>query len=107
MASVDLDDAYYSIPFSKAVQEYLKFRKRNEVYRFVFLQWVIHLPSNIQKTAQTSFCSPATARPLVLLYKDDFLLTRPIYDECARLMSQPLLHCLTPLGLLYTQLSQL
>ena len=40
MTSIDLRDAYYSVPISPQHRKYLKFIWRDQLYQFTCLPWV-------------------------------------------------------------------
>ena len=88
-ASVDLKDAYYSVPVDKEFRKYLCFYWENSLYRFtslpnglssaprVFTKLMKPVFSHLRKMGYTNIC-----------YIDDILLQGDTYEECLENVTQ-------------------
>ena len=87
LASIDLKDAYYSVPISTNHQKFLKFEmERHPVSICVFPEWISTLSSKIYKAAKASFFNieKTMSHFSSILYIDDSWLTAENFYFCIR-----------------------
>ncbi len=86
MASIDLKDAYYSVPIAKPYQKYLKFEWNNMLFMFTCFPdgRVGFLSQKIYQANEASICHPATAWSPSSGYIDDSWLMGTTWDDCAK-----------------------
>ena len=84
MASVDLKDAYYSIPIAKDHEKYLKFVFNNNIYYFKALPNGYGPAMRIfTKVLKIPFSHLRKLGHLSVVYVDDTLLLRVSIGECS------------------------
>lgn len=49
MTSIDLQDAYFTFPIVLEHRKYLKLRWKDEIWQFVGLPWVLHVPQEFSQ----------------------------------------------------------
>ena len=85
MASIDLKDAYYSVPIAKPHQKYLKFEWNNMLYKFTcFLNGLAFCPRKFTKLMKPVFATLRQLGHLSSGYIDDSWLMGPVWDDCAK-----------------------
>lgn len=83
MGSVDLQNAYYSIPVHPAHQKYLKFAWQGKLYQFTCLaQGLASAPRLFTKIMKPVFATLRGKGHLSSSYLDDSFLVGSSYDEC-------------------------
>lgn len=85
MASVDLKDAYYSVPIAKPHQKYLKFELNNMLFQFTcFPNGLAFCPRKFTKLMKPVFAILRQLGHLSSGYIDDSWLMGPVWDDCAK-----------------------
>ena len=85
MASIDLKDAYYSVPIAKPHQKYLKFEWNNMLYKFTcFPNGLAFCPRKFPKLMKPVFATLRQLGHLSSGYIDDSWLMGPVWDDCAK-----------------------
>ena len=85
MASIDLKDAYYSVPFATADQKYLKFQWRGKLYKYVcFPNRLAFCPRKFTKLLKTVYSHLRQLGQLSASHIDDSYLQGDDYDDCER-----------------------
>jgi hypothetical protein len=85
MASVDLKDAYYSVPIANEHQKYLKFLWRGELYKFVcFPNGLAFCPRKFTKLLKPISSSLRQLGHLSVGHTDDSYLKGDDYSDCAK-----------------------
>ena len=85
MASIDLKDAYYSVPIAKPHQKYLKFEWNNMLYKFTcFPNGLAFCPRKFTKLMKPVFATLRQLGHLSSGYIDDSWLMGPVWDDCAK-----------------------
>ena len=85
MASIDLKDAYYSVPIAKPHQKYLKFEWNNMLYKFTcFPNGLAFCPRKFTKLMKPVFATLQQLGHLSSGYIDDSWLMGPVWDDCAK-----------------------
>ena len=85
MVSVDLKDAYYSVPIAKPHQKYLKFEWNNMLFKFTcFPNGLAFCPRKFTKLMKPVFATLRQLGHLSSGYIDDSWLMGPVWDDCAK-----------------------
>ncbi len=83
MASIDLKDAYYSVPICQGHTKYLKFECKGTFYKFTCLpNWLACAPRWFTKLLKPVVALLHEKDHLVSSYTDDLYLQGATYDEC-------------------------
>ena len=102
MASIDLKDAYYSVPIATADQKYLKFQWQGKLYKYVcFPNGLAFCPRKFTKLLKPVYSHLRQLGHLSASHIDDSYLQGDDYDECERNVWDTV-KLLIPLDLLYT-----
>ena len=95
MASLDLKDAYYSLPMCEEFQNYLVFMWRGKAYKFLCLPFGLSIaPRVFTKVLKPVVSSIRKSGFNVVAYLDDYFLMQPSSDQCSLAVNftQNLLH---------------
>ena len=85
MGSIDLKDAYYSVPIDDAYQKYFKFVFNNTLYKFLCLpNGYCHGPRKFTKLLKPVLALLRLQGHILAAYIDDMLNIGSDYDECVR-----------------------
>ena len=85
MASIDLRDAYYSVPIHSSDQKYLKFMWRGVLYKFTALpNGLSSGPREFTKLLKPPFSFLRSSGHTIVGYIDDTLLISQDEDDCHR-----------------------
>ena len=85
MASIDLKDAYYSVPIATADQKYLKFQWRGKLYKYVcFPNGLAFCPRKFTKLLKPVYSHLRQLRHLSASHIDDSYLQGDDYDDGER-----------------------
>ena len=85
MVSIDLSDAYYSVPIHVKDQKYLKFTWRGKLYQFTALpNGLSSGPREFTKLLKPPFSHLRSLGHIIVGYIDDTLLTTQSEPECQR-----------------------
>ena len=85
MASIDLKDAYFSVPIAKPHQKYLKFEWNNMLYKFTcYPNGLAFCPRKFTKLMKPVFATVRQLGHLSSGYIDDSWLMGPVWDDCAK-----------------------
>ena len=85
MASIDLKDAYYSVPIATADQKYLKFQWRGKLYKYVcFPNGLAFCPRKFTKLLKPVYSHLRQLGHLSASHIDDSYLQGDDYDDCER-----------------------
>ena len=85
MASIDLKDAYYSVPIATADQKYLKFQWRGKLYQYVcFPNGLAFCPRKFTKLLKPVYSHLRQLGHLSASHIDDSYLQGDDYDDCER-----------------------
>ena len=107
MASIDLKDAYYSVPIHKDDQKYLKFYWRGTLYQYTcFPNGLAICPRKFTKLLKPVFSNLRSLGHLSVIFIDDSYLQGADFSLCVKNVQDILLHYLIDWALLYTQRSQ-
>ena len=83
MASVDLKDAFYTIPIFKAHQKYLKFQFQGKFYKFTCMPMGYGPSMRVfTKVLKVPYSHLRKQEHISAIYVDDNLLIGKSYDEC-------------------------
>ena len=83
MASIDLKDAYYSVPIRVEQQKFLKFIWKGEGYKFTcFPNGLALCPRKFTKLMKPAYCYLRKQGHLSVSYIDDSYLQGDSYDDC-------------------------
>ncbi len=83
MASIDLKDAYYSVPISKDSQKYLKFKYGTQLYQFTcYPNGLSFCPRKFTKIMKVPLSALHSKGHIVSGYIDDFFLLNDSYYGC-------------------------
>ena len=87
MCSIDLKDAYYSVPVHSTSQKYLKFRWKNTYYKFLtFCNGLSCCPRHFTKILKPVFACLREKGHESVVYIDDSYLQGNSYTSCAKNM---------------------
>ena len=85
MASIDLKDAYYSVPIAKLHQKYLKFEWNNMLFQLTcFPNGLAFCPRKFTKLMKPVFATLRQLGHLLSGYIDDSWLMGTVWDDCAK-----------------------
>ena len=85
MGSIDLTDAYYSVPISRKFQKYLKFRSEGKFYHFTCMpNGLASAPRNFTKLLKPVFARLREYGHISCGYLDDIFLVGKDYTSCER-----------------------
>ena len=85
MASIDLKDAYYSVPIATVDQKYLKFLWRRKLYKYVcFPNGLAFCPRKLTKLLKPVSSHLRQLGHLSASHIDDSYLQGDDYDDCER-----------------------
>ena len=85
MASIDLKDAFYSVPIATADQKYLKFQWRGKLYKYVcFPNGLAFCPRKFTKLLKPVYSHLRQLGHLSASHIDDSYLQGDDYDDCER-----------------------
>ena len=85
MASIDLKDAYYSVPIAQPHQKYLKFEWNNMLFKFTcFPNGLAFCPRKFTKLMKPVFAILRQLGHLSSGYIDDSWLMGSVWDDCAQ-----------------------
>ena len=85
MASIDLKDAYYSVPIATVDQKYLKFLWRGKLYKYVcFPNGLAFCPRKFTKLLKPVYSHLRYLGHLSASHIDDSYLQGDDYDDCER-----------------------
>ena len=85
MASIDLKDAYYSVPIATADQKYLKFQWRGKLYEHVcFPNGLAFCPRKFTKLLKPIYSHLRQLGHLSASHIDDSYVQDDDYDDCER-----------------------
>jgi hypothetical protein len=91
MASIDLQDAYYSVPVSEAYQKYLKFAWKGNLYQFTCLpNGLASAPRIFTKLLKPVYASLRSLGHIVFGYIDDSYLQGDDVQSCKENVSATL-----------------
>ena len=83
MASIDLKDAYYSVPICQEQQKFLKFIWKGKVYNFTcFPNGLALCPRKFTKHMKPAYCYLRQQGHFSVSYIDDSYLQGDDYDDC-------------------------
>ena len=83
MASIDLKDAYYSVPIDESHQKFLKFQCQEALYQFTCLaQGLSSTPRLFTKLLNAVFSYLRRKGHISSSYLDDSLLMGQLFCEC-------------------------
>ena len=82
MASIDLKNAYNSVPVTSTHQKYLKFEWNNVLYKYLLSQWACLSPQKIYQ--ETVYATLRKLGHQSSAYIDDIWLIGFDWDSCAR-----------------------
>ena len=83
MASIDLHDAYFSIPIHEDHQKYLKFLRKRILYKFTCMpQGIACAPRLFTKLMKPVYSSPRSKGLVSIGYLDDSFLVGDTKDSC-------------------------
>ena len=89
MASVDIQDSYYTVPVTKEHQKYLKFSWREKLYQFTCLpNGLASAPRIFTKILKPLFKILRQKGFLLSSYIDDCYLQDDTFEECAENVTQ-------------------
>ena len=84
MASIDLKDAYYSVPIQQDFQSFLKFSYKNKLYKFtVFPNGLAHCPRKFTKITKVPMSKLRLAGCIIEGYIDDFFTQGGTSKACS------------------------
>lgn len=85
MTTVDLKDAYYSIPMHSEHRKYLRFAWKNQLYEFTCVPFGLSAaPYCFTKLLKPVLCILRQNNILCVNYLDDFLILGESYEQCLR-----------------------
>ena len=91
MASIDLRDAYWHVPISKAFRPYLAFTSGKNIYQFCVLPFGLNIaPRVFTKVLRPVHSRLASKGVNVLMYLDDWLVYAPTREECTVMVQHTL-----------------
>ena len=103
MASVDLQDAYYSVPINEKCQKYLKFSWQGELFQFTCLpNGLASAPRLFTKLLKPVYSTLRQMGHTNVGYIDDSYLQGPSFDDCSNNV-QDTVHLFTKVGFLLNQ----
>lgn len=103
MASVDLQDAYYSVPINENYQKYLKLSWQGELFQFTcFPNGLASAPRLFTKLLKPVYSTLRQMGHINVGYIDDSYLQGPSFDDCSDNV-QDTVHLLTKVGFLLNQ----
>ena len=83
MASIDIKDAYYSVPISENDQKYLKFEWNDAIYKFTcFPNGLALCPRKFTKLLKPVYCCLRKKGHISSAYIDDSYLQGDGYQDC-------------------------
>ena len=83
MASIDLKDAYYSVPIHSQFQKYLKFKWKGATYQFVcFPNGLAICPQKFTKLLKPVFAHLRNQGHISVVFIDDSWLKSDQYNDC-------------------------
>ena len=83
MASLDLKDAYYSVPIHKDSQTFLKFSYKGNLFQFTaFPNGLSCCPRKFTKLLKPVLATLRVKGHIIIIYIDDLLLIGKSYHEC-------------------------
>jgi hypothetical protein len=85
MASIDLKDAYYSVPIHKDHQKYLKFQWRGKLYQYTcFPNGLAICPRKFTKLLKPVFSNLRSIGHLSVIFIDDSYLQGADFNLCVK-----------------------
>lgn len=103
MASVDLQDAYYSVPINEKCQKYLKFSWQGELFQFTCLpNGLASAPRLFTKLLKPVYSTLRQMGHTNVGYIDDSYLQGPSFNDCSNNV-QDTVHLFTKVGFLLNQ----
>ncbi len=85
MASIDLQDAYYTLPIHTDHQKFLKFKFKETLYQYTCLpNGLSSAPRIFKKLLKPVYSTLRCMGHIISGYIDDSYLQRGMYDECAQ-----------------------
>ena len=85
MCTVDIKDAYYSVPISEFHQKYLKFQFQDKLYKFVCLpNGLCSGPRKFTKLLKPVLAVLRQQGYIVSAYIDDIIIMDDSYEDCIR-----------------------
>ena len=103
MASVDLQDASYSVPINEKYQKYLKFSRQGELFQFTCLpNGLASAPRLFTKLLKPVYSTLRQMGHTNVGYIDDFYLQGASFDDCSSNV-QDTVHLFTKVGFLLNQ----
>ena len=85
MSSVDIKDAYYSVPISEGYQKYFKFKYKGTLYKFLCLpNGFCHGPRKFTKLLKPPLAYLRKMNHILAAYIDDLLNIGTDYGDCVR-----------------------
>ena len=92
MSSVDLKDAYYSVPIAKAHRKYLRFQWLDKLYQFTCLpNGLSCAPRKFTKLLKPPLTKLHLAGHIAVNYIDDLYLQGRTYDDCLKNVADTIL----------------
>ena len=83
MSSLDLKDAYYSVPIHATSQQFLKFRYKGIIYKFlVFPNGLSTCPRRFTKLLKPALATFRLNGHIIVCYIDDILIIGRTYEQC-------------------------
>ena len=83
MSSIDLKDAYYSVPIKEEAQKYIKFCFQGKLYKFVCLpNGYCHGPRKFTKLLKPPLSELRTLGHTIMAYIDDLFNLGETYQDC-------------------------
>ena len=85
MGSIDLSDAYYTVPIRSQDRKYLKFLWRDQLYEYTCLpNGLAQAPRNFTRILKPVFAHLATQGVIAFGYIDDTWVIGHTFQECQR-----------------------
>ena len=85
MSSLDLKDAYYSVPIHPESQSFLKFYYNGNLYKFqVFPNGLSSCPRRFTKLLKPVLATLRLEGHVIVIYIDDLLVIGTTYEQCVR-----------------------
>ena len=92
MASLDLKDAYYSVPIHPDSQKFLKFSYKGTLLKFtVFPNGLSSCPRNFTKLFKPVLATLCVKGHIIIIYIDDLFLVGHSYEQCVNTVIETLI----------------
>ena len=91
MASLDLKDAYYSVPVQPDSQTFLKFSYKGILFKFiVFPNGLCSCPRKFTKLFKPVLATLRLKPHIIIIYIDDLFLVGHSYEQCVHTVIETL-----------------